>query len=136
MASRHHLGDSPNLIADRPSPNAINQSWVADTTYIPLADGSFFHLAALMDRFLRRVIAWNRQAHMTESLVTETLRQAFRSRRLDEDVIHHSDRGGQYAGIRFRDMLRRANIQQSMSGKGNCYDCPIAPSSQRLKPVG
>lgn len=120
--SRHHLGYSPNLIADRPPPNAINQLWVADITYIPLADGSFCYLSALMDRFSRKVIAWNLQAHMTESLVVETLRQAFRSRRLEEELIHHSDRGGQYAGARFRDMLRRANIQQSMSGKGNCYD--------------
>jgi transposase InsO family protein len=120
--SRHGLGYSPNLIADQPSPHAINQLWVADITYIPLADGSFCYLSVMMDRFSRKIIAWNLQAHMTEALVVGTLRQALRSRAVVEELIHHSDRGGQYAGTRFRGMLRRANIQQSMSGKGNCYD--------------
>lgn len=120
--SRHTLGYSPNLIGDAPSPTAVNQLWVADITYVPLADGSFCYMAALMDRYSRRIIGWEVQSCMTEDLVMRTLRMALATRQPSSSLIHHSDRGGQYGSTRFRAMLRRAGIRQSMSGAGNCYD--------------
>jgi transposase InsO family protein len=120
--SKHRLGYSPNLLLDAADPDRINQLWVGDITYVRLRGGVFAYLAMLMDRFSRRIIGWNLGTDMTESLVLKTLRQAIRERRLLEGMIHHSDRGGQYAGNRYRAILRRANIGQSMSRAADCYD--------------
>jgi putative transposase len=120
--SRHTLGYSPNLLSSAPPPEAVNQIWVADITYIPLRNGSFAYLALLMDLFSRRVIGWRLAGYMTEELVLEPLHQAIRSRQPPPSLIHHSDRGGQYAGHVYRSVLRRAAMRQSMSRAANCYD--------------
>jgi putative transposase len=120
--SRHQLGYSPNLLASAPPPTGINQIWVADITYIPLRTGAFAYLALLMDLFSRRIIGWGLAEQMSEPLVLETLHQAIRARQPLPGLIHHSDRGGQYAGHRYRAVLRRAAIRQSMSRADNCYD--------------
>ncbi len=120
--SRHQLGYSPNLLASAPPPAGINQIWVADITYIPLRTGAFAYLALLMDLFSRRIIGWDLAEQMGEPLVLETLHQAIRARQPLPGLIHHSDRGGQYAGNRYRAVLRRAAIRQSMSRADNCYD--------------
>lgn len=120
--SRHQLGYSPNLLASAPPPTGINQIWVADITYIPLRTGAFAYLALLMDLFSRRIIGWDLAEQMSEPLVLETLHQAIRARQPLPGLIHHSDRGGQYAGHRYRAVLRRAAIRQSMSRADNCYD--------------
>jgi putative transposase len=120
--SRHTLGYSPNLLLHAPPPEHTNQVWVADITYIPLANTRFAYLALTMDLFSRRVIGWELAESMTEPLVLESLQQAIRARQPGRGLIHHSDRGGQYAGHSYRAMLRRAAIRQSMSRAGNCYD--------------
>jgi transposase InsO family protein len=120
--SRHTLGYSPNLLLSAPPPEAVNQVWIADITYIPLRNGSFVYLALLMDLFSRRVIGWRLAEHMTEELVLDPLHQAIRSRQPAPGLIHHSDRGGQYAGHAYRGVLRRAAMRQSMSRAANCYD--------------
>jgi transposase InsO family protein len=120
--SRHQLGYSPNLLATAPPAVRVNQIWVADITYIPLRTGAFAYLALLMDLFSRRLIGWDLAEQMTEPLVLETLHHAIRARQPSPDLIHHSDRGGQYAGHRYRAVLRRAAIRQSMSRADNCYD--------------
>lgn len=120
--SRHALGYSPNLLAAAAPPVRINRVWVGDITYIPLRGGTFVYLASLMDLFSRRVVGWELAEHMTESLVLEALHQAIRMRQPPPKLIHHSDRGGQYAGGRYRAVLRRAAIRQSMSHADNCYD--------------
>ena len=120
--SRHVLGYSPNLLLKMPPPNHINQVWVADITYIPLSNGRFNYLSLLMDLFSRRVIGWNLAESMAESLILESLQQAIRARQPRRDLIHHSDRGGQYAGHAYRALLHRAAMRQSMSRAGNCYD--------------
>jgi putative transposase len=116
------LGYSPNLLLKAPPPERINQVWVADITYIPLRNGRFAYLALVMDRFSRRVVGWNLDESMTEPLILEALQQAIRARQPRRDLIHHSDRGGQYAGHAYRAVLRRAAMRQSMSRAGNCYD--------------
>jgi transposase InsO family protein len=120
--SRHTLGYSPNLLLAARMPETVNQIWVADITYIPLGNNTFLYLALLMDLFSRRVIGWRLARHMTEELILDALHQAIRSRQPPAGVIHHSDRGGQYAGTAYRSVLRRAAMRQSMSRAASCYD--------------
>jgi putative transposase len=120
--SRHSLGYSPNLLLDAPPPDGINQLWVGDITYVPLLGGEFLYLAMLMDRFSRRIVGWDLQDHMRESLVLAALRAAIARRQPRPGLIHHTDRGGQYAGAQYRKMLARAGMAQSMSRAEDCYD--------------
>ena len=120
--SRHRLGYSPNLLLDADAPTTINQIWVGDITYIPLTDGTFCYMAMLMDLFSRRIVGWHLDDNMTEQLVLKALRSAIRDRQPDVGLIHHTDRGGQYAGNDYRSLLRRADVKQSMSRPDNCYD--------------
>ncbi len=120
--SRHTLGYSPNLLINRAPPTRINEVWVGDITYIPLATMRFAYLALLMDLFSRRIIGWELREDMTETLVLSALRQAIRRRQVEPGLIHHTDRGGQYAGKAYRAVLRRADMKQSMSRAANVYD--------------
>jgi len=120
--SRHTLGSSPNLLLDAPPPKTINRQWVGDITYVPLVGGAFLYLALLMDRYSRRIVGWDLQPHMKESLVLAALRAAIGLRRPEPGLIHHTDRGGQYAGAEYRGTLDRAGMSQSMSRADNCYD--------------
>lgn len=120
--SRHSLGYSPNLLLEAPEPSSINELWVGDITYVPLTGGEFCYLATLMDRYSRRIIGWHLAESMTEDLVIPVLLAAIRERQPDKNLVHHTDRGGQYASTRYRTILRRAEIRQSMSRADNCYD--------------
>jgi transposase InsO family protein len=120
--SRHSLGFSPNLLLECLPPDGINQVWVGDISYIPLEAGSFLYLAMLMDLYSRRIVAWELRDHMKESLVLAALREAIALRNPRAGLIHHSDRGGQYAGKKYRGVLARAEICQSMSRADSCYD--------------
>ena len=120
--SRHRLGYDENLLRDAPPPVRTNQVWVGDITYIPLRIGKFGYFAALMDLFSRRIVGWSYRSTMTEELVIEALSMAIRDRQPEPGLIHHTDRGGQYASKRYRSMLRRGSILRSMSEAGNCYD--------------
>jgi putative transposase len=120
--SRHSLGYSPNLLLDSPPPDGINQLWVGDITYVPLVGREFLYLAMLMDRFSRRIVGWDMQEHMREPLVLAALRAAIALRQPRPGLIHHTDRGGQYAGVQYRKLLFRAGTLQSMSRAENCYD--------------
>jgi transposase InsO family protein len=120
--SRHGLGYSPNLLLDAPEPTRVDELWVADITYLPLVGGGFCYLAGVMDRFSRDIVGWLVSSSMAEALVLGALRQAIRERQPPASLIHHSDRGGQYAGAEYRTVLRRAAMKQSMSRPDNCYD--------------
>lgn len=120
--SRHTLGYNANLLMDAPPPDGINQLWVGDITYVPLIGGDFLYLAMLMDRYSRRIVGWDLQDHMQESLVLAVLRAAIASRQPRPGLIHHTDRGGQYAGTEYRKMLGRGRMLQSMSRADDCYD--------------
>lgn len=120
--SQHRLGYSPNLLLEAPPPADINQLWVGDITYVPLRGGQFSYLAMLMDRHSRSLVGWQLAQTMTDELVLSALGMAIRNRQPPPKLIHHTDRGGQYASTRYRAMLRRAGFQQSMSRAANCYD--------------
>jgi len=120
--SRHTLGYNDNLLVNASEAKAINRLWVGDITYVPLVGGVFLYLAVLMDRFSRRIVGWDLQDHMQESLVINVLRIAIAKRQPTPGLIHHTDRGGQYAGTAYRQVLDRAGMPQSMSRAANCYD--------------
>jgi len=120
--SRHRLGYSPNLLFDMRPLTAINQLHVGDITYVPLRRGGFCYAALLMDRFSRMIVGWNLLDNMSEQLVLPALRNTIHERQPPPGMIHHTDRGGQYAGHEYRAVLRRAGIRQSMSREGNVYD--------------
>jgi putative transposase len=120
--SRHAWGYSPNLILDTPEPSGINQLWVGDITYVPLRGGTFCYLATLMDRYSRDIVGWALAETMTDELTLAAVRMAIRDRQPPAELVHHTDRGGQYASARYRAVLRRAGMRQSMSRAANCYD--------------
>jgi putative transposase len=124
--SRHTLGYNENLLKDRKAPLRVNEVWVGDITYVPLvpshSSGRFGYLALLMDLFSRRIVGWSYDLVIDETLVLGTLTRAIRERQPESGLIHHTDRGGQYASGRYRAVLRRAQMRQSMNAAGNCYD--------------
>lgn len=130
--SRHRLGYDPNLLLGRSAPERVNEVWVGDITYIPLetrtTEGRFGYLALLMDLFSRKIVGWEYGSTMTDELVLGALHQAIRARQPGMGLIHHTDRGGQYASRRYREVLRRSGICQSMSAAGSCYDNAFAES--------
>lgn len=120
--SRHTLGYNENLLLDQPEPSGINELWVGDITYVPIVRDGFAYMSTLMDRFSRRIIGWSLAVDMTERLVVETLQKAIRSRQPRCGLIHHTDRGGQYASKNYRAIIKRSSMRQSMSRAGDCYD--------------
>ena len=120
--SQHRLGYSPNLLLESDEPTGINQLWVGDITYVPLVGNAFSYLATLMDRYSLRIVGWQLGEDMTESLVLAALTMAIRTCSPGPQLIQHTDRGGQYAGKEYRAILRRAEMRQSMSRAGDCYE--------------
>jgi putative transposase len=109
-----------NLLAGL-SPTRINQAWVADITYIRIVRG-FVYLAALLDRYSRKVIGWAISRRIDAELCLAALRSALATRKPPAGCIHHSDRGVQYACHEYVAMLEGANMTISMSRTGNPYD--------------
>ena len=120
--SRHPYPISPNHLKEIGFPETINNVWVGDITYIPMAGGKFRYLSVWMDLYSRKIVGWDLQDHMRESLVTASLQKALGTRKIPPGLMVHSDRGGQYAGKKFREILRGKNITQSMSDADNPYD--------------
>ncbi len=120
------MGSNQNLLVGRAAPEQVNEVWVGDITYIPLgtspSSGRFGYLALLMDLCSRKIVGWEYGGSMTEGLVLGALRWAIRARQPEAGLIHHSDRGGQYASKRDRDVLRRSKMQQSLNAAKTCYD--------------
>jgi putative transposase len=118
--SRHNLPVYPNLARDT-TPTAINQLWVADITYIRLRT-EFVYLAVVLDAFSRRVIGWALGRTLEAELAIAALRMALLERQPSPGLIHHSDRGVQYASHVYSEMLKQHGATISMSRKGNPYD--------------
>lgn len=118
--SRHNLPVYPNLAAQI-TPSAINQLWVADITYIRLRV-EFVYLAVVLDAFSRRVIGWALGRTLEARLATAALEMALAERKPTGQLVHHSDRGVQYASGDYTDLLKQHKVRISMSRKGNPYD--------------
>jgi transposase InsO family protein len=119
--SRHDQPVAPNLLLGRPAPQRTDEVWVADITYIPTAQGWLF-LAAVMDLYSRQILGWSVWESLAAEGAAQALARALFKRRPPRGVIHHSDRGIQYACQGYRQQLTRAGLVPSMSRKGNCYD--------------
>lgn len=118
--SRHPLPVYPNL-AGQMEPTAVNQLWVADLTYIRLRT-EFIYLAVLLDAYSRRVVGWALGRTLEAQLAVAALQMALRERKPSGGLVHHSDRGVQYASLDYTQLLQQHGIAISMSRKGNPYD--------------
>jgi transposase InsO family protein len=118
--SRHDLPIYPNL-ARSITPTAVNQLWVADITYIRLRT-EFVYLAVVLDAFSRRAIGWALGHTLEAGLATAALHMALNQRQPPPGLVHHSDRGVQYASRDYTEMLQQHGATISMSRKGNPYD--------------
>jgi putative transposase len=118
--SRHRLPIYLNLAAEL-APTGVNQLWVADITYIRLRV-EFVYLAVVLDAFSRRVIGWALGRTLEAGLATAALRMALADRKPLPGLVHHSDRGVQYASQDYTDLLKQHKAEISMSRKGNPYD--------------
>jgi transposase InsO family protein len=118
--SRHNLPVYPNLAREM-QPTATNQLWVADITYIRLRT-EFVYLAVILDAFSRRVVGWALGRTLEAELAVTALRMALIERRPPPGLVHHSDRGVQYASQGYTEILKQHQAAVSMSRKGNPYD--------------
>jgi len=119
--SKHTLPIAPNLLDRHFTPAAPNQVWTSDITYLWTNEG-WLYLAIVLDLFNREVIGWSLKPRMTADIVTDALTMAWFRRKPAPGVLHHSDRGSQYASHVFQDKLAEYGMSCSMSRKGNCWD--------------
>lgn len=125
--SNHNHPIAPNILGQHFNVSKPNKVWVADITYIPCHQGRLY-LATVLDLCTREIVGWRLYDHMTNQLVLDALNHAYESKQPGEGLLHHSDRGTQYASNDYRDQLKEYKMQASMSRTGNCYDNACAES--------
>ena len=119
--SDHAFPVAPNLLARAFTAPAPNRVWLADMTYIATSEG-WLYLAVVLDLFSRKVVGWAMSETMPQDLTLAALRMAIINRRPEPGLLHHSDRGSQYAAHDYRRLLAEHGMLRSMSRKGNCWD--------------
>jgi putative transposase len=119
--SAHRLPVAANHLNRQFTVAAPNQVWAGDLTYIWTREG-WLYLAILLDLYSRAVVGWARGARLTEELTQHALQMALHRRQPKPGLLHHSDRGSQYAANAYQQRLRAAGIRGSMSRRGNCWD--------------
>jgi transposase InsO family protein len=119
--SNHTLKIAKNLLGRDFTAKSTNQKWAADITYIPTKQG-WLYLAVVMDLFSRRIVGWAMSENIDSKLVQSAMKMAVLHRDPDKGLIHHSDRGIQYAAEDFQNLLDDNKVICSMSRKGNCWD--------------
>jgi putative transposase len=125
--SAHERPVADNVLArefDAPLPD---RKWAADITYVPTAEG-WLYVAAVIDLCSRKVVGWSMADHMRTDLVADALGMALARRSPGEGLLHHSDRGVQYASDDYQRLLWESGIECSMSGKGDCWDNAVVES--------
>jgi len=127
--SAHDQPIAPNRLQRDFTTTGPDQKWLADITYID-TDAGWLYLAVVLDAFSRRVVGWAAADHMRSELVEQALTMALthRAPAMNSGLIHHSDRGSQYASGSFQKLLADHGILPSMSRKGDCYDNAMAES--------
>jgi transposase InsO family protein len=125
--SNHAFPVAQNLLARDFAPSAPNVTWITDITYIPTREG-WLYLAAILDLYSRRVVGWAMSDRIDRQLTLDALHLALRTRRPPHGLLHHSDRGSQYASDDYQKALGDNGIRCSMSRKGNCWDNAVAES--------
>lgn len=119
--SRHHLSVADNRLNRQFNPGGPNQVWSTDITYIPTVTG-WVYLAVVLDLYNRKVVGWHISDSMETTLVIRALTMAVNLSRPPTGLLHHSDRGSQYASRQYQDLLEQHGMICSMSRKGNCWD--------------
>ncbi len=119
--STHHLPVAAHLLNRDFTPSAPNQTWTSDITYL-WTDEGWLYLAIVLDLFNREVVGWSLKPRMTADIVTDALTMAWCRWKPAMGLLHHSDRGSQYARQPFQDTLKAYGMVCSMSRKGNCWD--------------
>lgn len=119
--SKHDQAIAPNRLDRNFQAKKPDQKWCCDITYIHTGEG-FLYLAAVMDLASRKIVGWSMADHLRTELCLDALQAALQSRKPGSDLIHHSDRGVQYASSDYQRLLQSHNITASMSRTGDCYD--------------
>ena len=119
--SNHDQPVAPNRLKVADRPTRIDEVWVSDITYVPTQEG-WLYLAGVLDLYSRRLIGWAMGSGLETALQLAALLMALRHRRPPAGVVHHSDRGCQYASSVYRSALAANGCVASMSRRGNCYD--------------
>lgn len=119
--SEHDLPVAANHLLSRPAPTRPDDVWLADITYVPTLEG-WLYVAGVLDRCTRRCVGWAMDDTLATSLPLAALNMALTHRKPSGGLVHHSDRGVQYASAAYRQRLAAAGVVPSMSRRGNCYD--------------
>lgn len=119
--SAHCHPIAPNRLATLPAPTQPNQVWVSDLTYVPTDEG-WLYVAGVLDRYSRYLVGWAMGSTLDTAVPLAALMMALHRRKPGVGLIHHSDRGVQYASANYRSALAAHGLIASMSRKGNCYD--------------
>jgi len=125
--SGHGLPVAENILDRRFAVEAPDRAWVTDITYVPTGEG-WLYVAVVLDLFSRRVVGMAMSELIDRQLVLDALGEAMRLRRPSVGLLHHSDRGSQYASIEYQGALRDHGLLCSMSRRGNCWDNAVAES--------
>jgi transposase InsO family protein len=119
--SKHSHPIAPNVLDRKFAASKLDTVWLTDVTYIPTDEG-WLYLAGVMDLCSRKIIGWSMAEHMRAELVCDALNMALAARAPGADLLHHSDRGVQYACQEYQRLLAARGITVSMSGVGDCFD--------------
>lgn len=119
--SAHRQPVAANLLDRRFDADLPNRKWAVDITYVP-TDQGWLYLAGVIDLCSRRIVGWSMADHMETSLVSDALTMAVARRNPGQGLLHHSDRGVQYAGEDYQHLIGSQGMLASMSGKGDCWD--------------
>ena len=125
--SSHPHRIAPNTLKRRFNPETPNRVWAADITYVATREG-WLYLAVVLDLFSRRVVGWHTSRLIDQELTLTALKMAVMARRPEPGLLHHSDRGVQYAGDAYQALLASNRAICSMSRKGNCWDNAVVES--------
>lgn len=125
--SRHSHPVAANMLQRNFTASAPNKVWVTDITYIWTREG-WMYLAAILDLYSRRIVGWSMDSCIDRTLALDALSMALKTRRPESGLLHHSDRGVQYASADYQNQLRERGIVCSMSRRGDCWDNAVAES--------
>ncbi len=125
--SRHSLPVADNLLGQNFTAETPDSVWLGDITYVPTQEG-WLYLAVLIDLYTRQVVGWATSSRMTRQLTLDALQMALDRQSPENGLVHHTDRGSQYASGDYQKVLSDRRIVCSMSRKGNCYDNAVAES--------
>lgn len=125
--SNHSHPVAENVVERRFDVQTMNETWATDITYIWTLEG-WLYLCVILDLFSRRVVGWSMDARIDQNLTLSALKMALGDREVKPGLVHHSDRGSQYAAKAYRNVLVAHDIESSMSRKGDCWDNAVVES--------